>query len=214
MSYHPDDLTVDIVGIIASDRDHNCDLHPFCGEIVQLDAVVRFCHEMIQITGGTNCGPGREEPANVVYWVTDGIDACCIGFLPRHMNHHAVRYDGVHGQITETFSAGHHNHAVREKWHRNMGFCHAAVISPLNGDTMVLEVAGGGVAALGEVPTGMAASEAAKKFHLGGPLPRGIHSLYFCHWRPMNVSPLLRDGVFVELTAVSDPDNGVNCEAT
>ena len=30
----------------------------------------------------------------------------------------------------------------------------------------------------------------------------------------MNVSPLLRDGVFVELTAVSDPDNGVNCEAT
>jgi len=104
-----------------------------------------------------------------VYWVTDGIDACHIGFLPWRMNHHAARYDSVLGQITDTFSAGHHNHAVREKWHRNMGFCHAAVISPLNGDAMVVEIAGGGVAALGEVPAGMAAAEAANKFHLGGP---------------------------------------------
>jgi hypothetical protein len=121
-SYHPDGLTVDIVGLIASNRGRNCDGHPFCGEIVQLDVVVRFRREMIYVAGGTDGGPGREEPAIVVYWVTDGIDACCIGFLPRHMNHHAVRYDGVHGQITETFSAGHHNHAVREKWHRNMGY--------------------------------------------------------------------------------------------
>ena len=130
------------------------------------------------------------------------------------MNHHAVRYDGVHGQITETFSAGHHNHAIREKWHRNMGFYRAAVISPLNSDAMVVEVAVGGVDALGEVPAGMTAAEAVKKFRLGGPLPRGIHSSYFRHWRPMNVSPLLRDGVFVELTAVGDTDNGVNCDAT
>ena len=130
------------------------------------------------------------------------------------MNHHDARYDGVVGQITDTFSAGHHNLTVREKWHRNMGFCRVAVISFLNGDAMVVEVAGGGVAALGEVPIGMAAAEAAKKICLGGPLPRGIHSSYFRHWRPMNVSPLLRDGVFVELTAVGDTDNGVNCDAT
>ena len=164
LSYLPDGLTVDIVGIITSDRGRNCgDDHPVCGEIVQLDVVVRFCRGMIYVAGGTDGGPGREEPTIVLYWVTNGIDACCIGFLPRHMNHHAVCYDGVLAQITETFSAGHHNHAVCEKWHsRNMGFCHAAVISPLNGDAMVVEVAGGGVAALGEVPTGMTAAEAAK----------------------------------------------------
>ncbi len=75
---------------------------------------------MIYVAGGTDGGPGREKPAIVVYWVTNGIDACRIGFLPWYMNHHAVRYDGVLGQITETFSAGHHNHTVREKWHRNM----------------------------------------------------------------------------------------------
>ena len=148
-SYHPDGLTVDVVGIIAPDRGRNCDDHPFCGEIVALDVVVRFRREMIHVAGGTDGGPGREEPAIVVYWVTDGIDACRIGFLPRHMNHHAARYDGVLGQVTETFSGGHHNHAVREKWHRNMGFCRAAVISPLNGDAMVVQVTGGGWAALG-----------------------------------------------------------------
>jgi hypothetical protein len=203
-SYHPDGLTVDIVGIIASDRGRNCDDHPFCGEIVNLDVVVCFHCEMIHVAGGTNGGPGREEPAIVVYWVTNGIDACCIRFLPWHMNHHAACYDGVLGQITETFSAGHHNHAIREKWHRNMGFCRATVISPLNGDAMVVEVAGAGVATLGEVPAGMTAAETAKKFCLGGPLHRGIHSSYFRHWHPMNESPLLGDSVFVELTVVGD----------
>jgi len=66
----------------------------------------------------------------------------------------------------------------------------------------------------GEVPAGMTAAEDAKKLRPGGPLPLGIHPSYFRHWRPMNVSPLLRDGVFVELTAVGDTDNGVNCDAT
>ena len=95
-----------------------------------------------------------------------------------------------------------------------MGFCRVAVISPLNGDAMVVEVAGGGVAVLRDVPAGMAAAEAAKKFRLGGPLPRGIHSSYFSHWGPMNVSPYLHDGIFVELTAVGDTDNGANCDTT
>ena len=66
--------------------------------------------------------------------------------------------------------------------------------------SMVVEVAGGGVAALGEVPAGVEAAELAKKFRLGGPLPRGIHSSYFRHWKLMNVLPYLRGGVFVKLT--------------
>jgi hypothetical protein len=129
---------------------------------------------MIHIAGGTDGGPGREEPAKVVYWVTDGINACCIGFLPWHMIHHAARYDGVLGQITATFSGTHPNYAVRKKWYRNMGFCRAAIISPLNGDTSVVEVAGGSVAALSEgvparvdiagLPDGFNVAESMKKF--------------------------------------------------
>ena len=129
-----------------------------------MDVVVCFCHEMIHVAGGPDGGLGREELAIVVYWVNDGIDACCIGFLPQLINHHAACYDGFLGRITDTFSADRLNHTVREKWHRNMGFCHVAVISPLNGDTMEVEVAGGDVAALGEVSAGMAAVEETKKF--------------------------------------------------
>ena len=151
-------------------------------------------------------GGRNREHAIIVHWVTNRINACHIGFLPWHMNHHAACYNGVRGQIT-----GHPNHAIRDKWQRNMGFCPAAVISPLNGDTMVVEVAGGGVAAVGEMPAGMAPAEAAKKFCLGGPLPCGIHSSYFRHWWPVNVSPYFCDGVFVELTVVGDAENSVNC---
>jgi hypothetical protein len=50
-SYHPDGLTFDIVGIIASDGSRNCKDHPFCGEIVALDIVVCFRLGMIHIAG-------------------------------------------------------------------------------------------------------------------------------------------------------------------
>jgi hypothetical protein len=59
-SYHPDGLTVDVVGIITPDHGRNCDDHPFCGEIVALDVVVRFCREMIHVAGGTDGGPGSQ----------------------------------------------------------------------------------------------------------------------------------------------------------
>ncbi len=89
-SYYPDGLTVDMFGIFASDRGHCCKDHPVCGEIVALGVVVCFCHEIIHITGGADGGPGREEPAIVMYWATDRINACRISFLPWHMNHHAA----------------------------------------------------------------------------------------------------------------------------
>jgi hypothetical protein len=101
-SYHPDGLTVDIVGIIASDCGHNCKDHPFCGEIVVLAIVVYFCREMIHVVDSAHGGPRREEPAIVVYWVTNGINACHIGFIPWHITHHAAHYDGVLGQIPAT----------------------------------------------------------------------------------------------------------------
>jgi hypothetical protein len=223
LSYHPDSLCVDIVGIIASDHGHSCDDHLFRGEVVALDIVVRFWGEMIHIAGGTDGGPRKEEPAIVVYWVTDGIDACCIGLLPQHMIHHAARYDGVLGQITATFSGTHPNYAVCTKWHRNMGFCHVVIISPLNGDALVVEVAGGSVAALGEgvlpagvdiagLPEGVEVAESVKKFCLGGSLPHGLNSSYFWHWWPMAELPYLRDGILFEVMVVGDTNSGVSCD--
>ena len=48
-------------------------------------------------------------------------------------------------------------------------------------------------------------------FSLRGPLSSGNHSFHFCHWKPMNVSPLLCAGILFELMVVGDTDNGVNC---
>jgi hypothetical protein len=221
-SYHPDGLYVDIVGIIASDCSHSWDDHPFCGEVMALDIVVSFWREMIHVAGGTDGGPGREKPAVMVYWVTDGIDACRIVFLPWHMIHHAARYDGFLGQITATFSGTHPNYAIREKWHRNMGFCCAAIISPINGDAPVVEVTGSGVDALGKgapagvevagLPDGVNVAESVKKICLGGSLPCGLNSSYFRHWQPMAESPHLRDGILFEVTAVGDTNSGVSCD--
>jgi hypothetical protein len=104
-----------------------------------------------------------------------------------------------------------------------MGFCHAAIISLLNGDAPVVEVAGGGVAMLGEgvqtgvdvagLPDGVDVAESLKKFCLGGSLPRGLKSSYFRHWRPMAESPHLRDGKLFEVTAVRDTNSGVSRDA-
>jgi hypothetical protein len=196
-SYHSNGLTVHIVGIIASDRDCSCKDHPFCCEIVVLDIVVHVRCEMIHVAGGANGEPGREETAIVAYWVTNGIDACCIGFLPWYMNHHAARNDGVLGQTTATFSGTHLNYAIHKKWHRNMGFCRVVIISPLNGNALVVKMAGGSVAALGKgVPAELMQLRPQRNFVWWDLCPSRLHSSYFHHWRPMVESPHLRDGVF------------------
>ena len=48
---------------------------------------------------------GHEETAIGCFWVTDGIDHCCIGFLKCHMLKHAWRFDGALVQVTKVFSA-------------------------------------------------------------------------------------------------------------
>jgi hypothetical protein len=42
------------------------------------DMVVHLFKVQIQVEG-------REEMAIAAYWVTDGVDCCCVGFLPPHM---------------------------------------------------------------------------------------------------------------------------------
>ena len=42
---------------------------------------------------------GAEETAVAAYWVTDGIDRCRVGFLPRHLIRRAQFYDGKLVQV-------------------------------------------------------------------------------------------------------------------
>ena len=42
---------------------------------------------------------GQEEAALAVYWVTDAMDRCWVGFLPRHILKHSNKYVGKAAQI-------------------------------------------------------------------------------------------------------------------
>ena len=55
--------------------------------------MVRLCKIQLMVEG-------KEETAIVAIWVTDGIDCCRVGFVPRHLVRHATRYDGALAQVT------------------------------------------------------------------------------------------------------------------
>ena len=76
MSTESEGVLVDVVGIKASNRGRSCEEHTCCGSALELDSVVRF--RRVQIINDA----GKEEGALAVYWVTDAIDRCRVGFLP------------------------------------------------------------------------------------------------------------------------------------
>ena len=74
---HPCGVLVEIVGINMHDRGRSCEEHDVCGSVLAEDSVVRFRKTQVVIDG-------KEEAAIAVYWVSDGIDRCRVGFLPKH----------------------------------------------------------------------------------------------------------------------------------
>ena len=52
-----------------------------------LSWIVRFREVQIIVKG-------KEETVLAVYWVTDGVNCCRVGFLPRHMVKYKEAYDG------------------------------------------------------------------------------------------------------------------------
>ena len=70
---------------------------------------------------------GKEETALAVYWVTDGVDHCHVGFLPRHMDNYKEAYDGQLAQVVEFLSESN----IREictRNHHGKGLCQAALV--------------------------------------------------------------------------------------
>jgi flavin-binding protein dodecin len=75
MAFHPRGVVVEIVGDKESSCGR-CEEHTVCGAAQQLDDV--DCLRVIQVIISN-----REETAIAAYWVTDVIDHCIVGFLPR-----------------------------------------------------------------------------------------------------------------------------------
>ncbi len=96
--FHPTSVVVVIVGTEMDDRGRSCEEHRNCSEVMAEDVVVRLRKVQIQ-------GKGREETTIATYWVTDGVNRCCVGFLQRHMVKQAARFDGALAQVTRVFNA-------------------------------------------------------------------------------------------------------------
>ena len=124
-SHHPSGITVEIVGIESGTNGRSCYQHDVCGSVIEEDVVVRL--RKIQIRNNI----GKEETAIAAFHVTDGIDQCHVGFLPRHFVPHAPSFDGVLAQVTEVYSPTSESLSKRKKFHHNKGCCLATLITEL-----------------------------------------------------------------------------------
>jgi hypothetical protein len=72
---------------------------------------------------------GHEETAVAAYWVSDGVDLCRVGFLPRQFIKHADKFNGKLAQITEFLAMSDSPSCRRLCCHHYRGMCRAAIIT-------------------------------------------------------------------------------------
>ena len=94
--YHPTGVSIEIVGIESNSNGRSCEEHDCCGIVLDNDVVVRFRRVQIQVDG-------MEETAIAAFWVTDGVDRCRVGFLPRYQLKHWQQYEGRLAQIIDMY---------------------------------------------------------------------------------------------------------------
>jgi hypothetical protein len=123
---HPGDILVEIVGTTVSCQGRSCEEHEICGKVLKEDVVVHLRKLQLMVER-------KEETAIAAIWVTDGVDRCRCGFVPCHMVKHAARYDGALAQVTRVLSDDPEtwDSAEQRMFHKNKGFCLAAIISTL-----------------------------------------------------------------------------------
>ena len=127
ISYHPSGITIEIVGTEASSNGRTCGAHDVCGSVLCDDVIVRLRKVQILTTDGA------EETAIAAYLVSDDIDQCRVGILPRHLVSHAKQYDGaLLAQKTEVYTTRESDSSSKQKkYHHNFGCCVAAIISSI-----------------------------------------------------------------------------------
>ena len=122
MSYHPRGDTVEIVGVNSLTNRRSCEEHGICGEVVIEDVVLHLRKVQVQINQ-------QEQSAIAAFWVSDGIDRCRVGYLPKAYVKNWKQYDGALVQVIEVYSAESDSPMKRQKFHRNHGLAVAVVIS-------------------------------------------------------------------------------------
>ena len=118
---HPSGVIVDVVAIKEPSRGRSCEEHATCGDMLEVDTVVRF--RAIQLLNDKN----KEETDIAAYWVTYGVHQCRVGFLPSFCIKHKSDFDRKLAHITELLSKS-SNSSDRKKSQRNCGVATAVMI--------------------------------------------------------------------------------------
>ena len=81
----------------------------------------------LQCIFSTSPDSNNEETAVAAYWVTDAVDRCWVGFLPRHYILQATLYDGRLVQVVAMLAE---SDIPRQRQYSrfNCGACHAVII--------------------------------------------------------------------------------------
>ena len=122
MSFHPLGEIVEIVGINSNTNGHSCEEHHTCGCVLEEGTLVRLRKRQVYING-------REQSAVGVYWVSDSVYRCLVGYLHCHQVKHLNKLEGALCQATEVYSD---NSGSPIKWHKhkkNFGCAIVAIVS-------------------------------------------------------------------------------------
>ncbi len=125
---HPSSIIFDVVGTAGTDRGRSCEENVCCGNILESDVLVKLQRKQILVPDAITGGKMKEETAITVNWVSNGIDRCHVGFLPRAFVMQGGIWDGVLCQVVEVFQKDDPSKLCRAKWHPNRGFARIAVI--------------------------------------------------------------------------------------
>jgi hypothetical protein len=118
---HSNGYVVDLVGLQESNQGRSCEYHSCCGSVVDCDTLVRL--RRVQIVNAN----GIEETAIAAHWVTDAVDRCRVGFLPRYCVPHYRDFDGKLAQVIEMLDVSEFA-ADRRRSFRNKGACRIALL--------------------------------------------------------------------------------------
>ena len=120
MLSHPLGEIVEIVGIYSNTNGHSCEEHHTCGCVLEEDSLIRLQKRQVYING-------HEQSAVGVYWVSDGMDQCLVGYL--HQGKHLNKLEGALCQVTEVYSDNSDSPMKRHKHKKNFGCATAAIVS-------------------------------------------------------------------------------------
>jgi hypothetical protein len=99
--------------------------------VLKEDIVVRLRKILLMVEG-------KKEAVIAAILMTDRINCCHVGFVPRHMVRHAAQYNGALAQVTRVFSSDSEtcDSTERRLFFKNKGYCCTMIILTLPGTTM------------------------------------------------------------------------------